>query len=365
MHSRAYMRVTVFAVLATLIMSGIAGAQQAPLDTERRAELAAMTLTSGELPPGFELRGEAFIEAGMVTEGASADDLESLGFLGMYASVYDAIDGSGTISSIASVWADGDSAEAGYGLLVETGEPLEAGDGPAQLSVVDDRREATFVVDRYVVGVNVEGTDIDEDGHLALVSALESRVGQVLSGDRPAGVDLGLPAAMLDTRMLGPEVRAGYLAGAESEQLYGVSGSSLGGMQASWVTLVATGADVGAPYLALAVSAFDSSDTAARVLDQASDLVPLTIELEPVDGFSLAGSDEVRGFRYASVLSGGDSEQDSFRIVAQVDSRLVVVDVQGAESVESAQAAAVALSEAQIDCMAGTSCEVPSISSDG
>jgi hypothetical protein len=365
MHARKYMRVTVVVILATLVMSGTAGGQQAELETERRAELAAMTLTSSELPPGFELRGEAFTGIETVTEGTSVAELESAGFQGMYLSVYDAVDGSGTVSSYASIWPDGASAEAGLALLAGAGEPLDAGDGAAQLRVDDDRREATLVVDRFVVGVVVEGTEIDEDGHLELVSELEARVAQVASGEQPAGVDLGLPAATLDTRALGPEVRAGYLAGRESELLYGVSGSSLGGMQASWVTLVATGPDAGVPYVALAVSAFDSSDTAVQVLGQAAELVPLTIELQPVDGVSLDGSDAVSGFQYRSVLRGEQGEQDSFRIVAQVDSQLVVVDVQGAESVESAQAAAVALAEAQIACMAGTSCEVPSVSLDG
>ncbi|HYH12435.1 MAG TPA: hypothetical protein VD789_08795, partial [Thermomicrobiales bacterium] len=166
--------------------------------------------------------------------------------------------------------------------------------------------------------------------------------------------------ATLDLRSLGTEIQAGFISSKESEALYGVSGSSLGGIQTSWVSLVATGEDESAPYVVVAVSSFENGDNAARVVDQADDIVPLSIELQQVDGFAVEGVDNVRAFQYASPLGSSDGSPDSFRGVAQVGERVIVIDIQGAGSIESAQSSVSALIAAQAGCSA-ESCELPQV----
>lgn len=363
MHVRTSLRATVVAMLAILLMSGSLAMVQVQVDSGTRAALAAMTLTGDELPSTYTLRGEAFVgpEGGDVTGEVPAAFTDA-GFRAAYMSVYEAEDGSGTITSYASAWTDAAAAETGFGLLEnvdgETDEPLEAGNGPAELTVTDDGFDATFVVDRFVAGVSASGGEVAQEDIDALVTSLDSRATSVAGGQFPVGTDPSLPGMVLGTGALGAEVRAGYLSASESEELYGLTGSSLGGMLASWVSLAATGADAAPPYVTIAVSTFELPDNAARVVEQAEQLVPLTVGLQPIYGVAVEGADSARAFQYSGP---GSESPDSVRIVAQVGVQVAVVDVEGAASVEEAQAAAGQLANAQVACMGGT-CELPDVS---
>ncbi|HEV2127609.1 MAG TPA: hypothetical protein VGR22_03210 [Thermomicrobiales bacterium] len=372
MHPRRILRGTVLVLLASLTMFAVAGGSHAQVADDTRAALAAIALTAAEMPSGYELVGEAFVgpDGGPIA-GEVPAVLTDAGFLGAYMSVYENADGTVTITSYASAWTDADAAETAFALLEtedagETDESLDAGDGPAELTVVGETMDATFVVDRFVVGVAATGSDIDRDDVMALVTLLESRANAVADGQFPAGTDAALPASVLDTSALGTQVRAGYLSATESEQLYGLTGSALGGMQASWVSLVTVGDGGEPPYVAIAASNFESADNAARVVDQAEDLVPLTVDLQPVEGITVEDADTARGFQYSSTMSGTTDTPDSVRVVAQVGDQVVVVDVQGATSAEEVQAAAVSLANAQVACMMEEgNCELPEVTLGG
>jgi hypothetical protein len=112
------------------------------------------------------------------------------------------------------------------------------------------------------------------------------------------------------------------------------------------------------PSVVIAASTFADADTAARVVEQAAALAPVTIDLQPVD-FAVDGADSAMGFQYASPGSA-DGAVDSFRGVIQVGTTMVVVDVQGASSPEQAQTAVTSLLTAQIACSGGT-CQLPEI----
>lgn len=366
MHARLPLRVVAVALLALVTTAAPPAVAQPDTDAGTRAALAAITLTGDELPSSYTLKGEAFVGAEGGPAGAEVPPaFADAGFQGTYLSSYEAEDGSGTITSYASAWTDASAAETGFGLLEnvdgETDEPLEAGSGSAELTVTDDGFDATFVVDRFVVGVEMQGGPIGEQDIDALVGSLEERANAVTQGAYPAGTDGSIPGAMIDTRALGTELRAGFLSASEAEQLYGLTGSSLGGVQASWVSLTATGADASAPYIAVALSTFVEPDNAARVVEQAEQLVPVALEMAPLDGVTVEGADLVRAFAYTSV---GADAPDSVRVVAQVGAQVTVVDVQGAASVEAARDAAESLATAQVACMGG-SCALPEISLGG
>ena len=377
--------VVLLAVLTGLMVASLphASAQSTEPDAQTRAQLAAIPLTTSDLPDGYILVGESFVSAEEgVIAGVGEQALEDAGFQGMYISVYGTPGEPGNITSYASVWSDGDAAERGFALLEDeaainpdaglTDEEIEAGTGTAELTsgsveqdgTAFDIRDATFVVDRFVTGVSVTTSGdeslLDGDGLASLVETLEARATAVANGEGPGGIDLSLPGMVLDVQPLGTQIQTGFLSAGESETLYGVSGSSLSGIRTSWVSAVAVGEGATAPYVTIAASTLESADNAARVVEQSADLVPLSIELLPAEGFAVEGVEAVRGYQYASP-SAVDGAPDSFRAVAQIGDMVVVVDVQEASSVDAAQMAAAELLAAQAQCDGGD-CQAPETS---
>lgn len=380
MHRAGLKRLVLITMTACLALAWVAhaGAQGPALTQQQRATLAAIPLVTDDLPDGYRFVGEGFLNADSVAvPNIAPDALVGSGFETMYVSVYDNADAGGTITSYVSAWTDAGAAEAGFALLEDesrtapgaglTDAELDAGSGSAELTIgtVDANgisraiADATFVVDRYVVGVNVEtpaDAAMDEAGVRALAATLEGRADAALAGQSPAGTNLSLPQVVLDIRPLGTEVQAGYLSASEAEALYGVSGSSLSGIGTTWVSGVAAGG--GAPFVVIAASTFENPDNAARVVAQSADLMPVTIALQPVD-FGVDGAGSAKGYQYTSAASA-DGTPDSFRGVIQIASTVVVVDVQGAPSVDVAQAAVSSLLSGQMACTAD-SCSLPEI----
>lgn len=389
MSIRNLLRLTFFCVLSTLLVTPVArvAAQDAAagLDTTTRAQMAAVPLTADELPDGYLLQGESFLTAEQVVpEGASgltAQTLADNGFVAMYVSVYAHESNGGRITSYVSLWDSPESAAVGFGLLEDeavaapggdfTDSELAAGDGPAELTTgtfdadgtPTQRADATFVVGSYIVGVGSEGSAeavVDNEGMVSLANTLEARATTVVSGNAPAGVDFSLVSSTLDISALGTEIQAGFLSPGEAEQLYGLSGSSLGNLQSSWVSLVAAGDNASAPYIVVGRSDFADAETAARVVEQAADLVPLSISLEPVQDFSVEGANAVRGFQYTSPATPDAQGPNSFRAVAQVENSVIIIDVQDAASVDEARTAVTELLVAQLNCSA-EACEAPAL----
>jgi hypothetical protein len=385
MHSRGPWRLTLVAMLASLtVLAQLqAGAQTNELDTESRARLAAIPLIASEMPAGYTFAGEGFLPVERTgVQNVDPQQLVELGFQGLYRSDYRPQGAGGGISSYAWQWSDAAAAEEAFAIVEDetvtqpdagaTDAPLEAGTGSAELTtvtVVDAAgatlsvTDASFVIDRYIVGVTVVTpveAPIDPAAVTAMVDTLEARAGTALAGQAPAGTDLAVPGTVIDVRPLGTEIQAGYLSAGESEALYGVTGSVLGGMRTSWVAAVATGEAGAAPYISVSASVFEDADQAARVVAQSGELVPLTIDLQPVDAFAINGAESARGFQYASA-SSVDGSPDSFRGVIQIGTTVVVVDVQGATSLEPAFTTVTALLDAQVRCAAGD-CTLPEIS---
>lgn len=383
MHRAGLKRLALVTLIASLALAWAApaGAQEPALDQQQRASLAAIPLITGDLPDGYLISGEGFLSAAGAAGSLNLDPaaLTDAGFQGMYLSIYQKSDSGETIASTVSAWTDAAAAEQGFALLEDesvtdpdadvTDSALDAGTGSAELTTgtveVDGATlavaDATFVVDRYVVGVSAESPQdaaMDDAGIQALVDTLETRANAVVQGQSPEGTDLALPPTVLDIRPLGGEAQAGFLSAGETEQLYGVSGSSLSGVTASWVSGVVTGENGAGPNVVIAASSFGDADTAARVVEQSADLVPVTLELTPVD-FAVDGADSAKGYQYASP-SSADGAVDSFRGVIQVGSTMYVVDVQGAASVDVAQTAVSDLLAAQVACASGT-CQLPEV----
>ena len=350
------------------------------LDAQGRAQLAAIPLTADQLPDGYRLQSESFLTADQVAsdpDGAlTAEALVNSGFVGMYASVYTHESGSARITSYVSQWSSPESAASGFLQMEDdasdsTDAELAAGDGPSELTTGTSNVngqpaqliDATFVVGSYLVGVSSEGSQdriVDSDGMTALAETLEGRANTVSDGGAPDGIDLALATSTLDVTNLGTEVQAGFLSPDEAESLYGLSGSSLGNLQSSWVSLVAAGDGASAPYIVVGRTQFEDGNTAGRVVAQAGELVPVTVSLEPVTDLSVEGVDRASGFTYVSPATPDAGGANSFRIVAQVGDMLVIVDVQGAATVDEARSAATELLNAQLSCSEG-GCTAPEL----
>lgn len=373
------------ALLATTAMHGVAQETTAP-DVALRGQMASITLDRSMLPGGYVFVGETFLTAEQVAQGdVSADDLTGAGFISQYVSVYRNPESGFQISSYVSAWTDAAAAEAGVAIIEDegrlhpdgtfedgdagvgetpgettTGSWPDANDSAVTVTSVD----TTFRVGSFLVGTSLDtrdGSAPDADTVTSLAGSLEARATSAANGDSPDGTDLGLVSQALPLASLAPSVQVGFLGTADVESMYGLQGSSLGSLTASWNDVVALGADgTNAPFVSVGLTQFGSEAEAQTVLDQFADLSPASVALAPVDGFAVEGATAAAGFQFASQATGAESA-DSFRAVAVVGTTLIVIDVQGAADATVAQSAAESLIAAQVGCIGQTECAVPEL----
>lgn len=352
---------------AVFLLSGLHGASaQLPEAAEVQAEAAAMTLTSEDLPTGFQLTGETFLPVPdpSVVEGATA----------RYVSVYTNIDSGQEIRSYVVLFETEDQANVGIEVLegneVETlsDTPLEMGTGNAELTTgtyesLDGRTigtaDVTFVRGNAVAGVavdNPDGSTPDEQLATDLANLMDTRVQAVQSGE--AAVDLGVPAQIVPFADGGTLVQVGFLSPGESEAIYGTQGSALSGLQSSWVQTVAFGEGGTSPRVTIGITTFASADDATEVVEQAGNIFQPLADQEQIDDVELEGADSTVAFRYTS-REGNIADQESYRIIFSQGERVTVVDVQSATDSETAEAAANAIASSQMACQAEGTCERP------
>lgn len=83
-----------------------------------------------------------------------------------------------------------------------------------------------------------------------------------MNGDSPDGTDLALVPQALPLATLSPSLQAGFLGAADAESLYGLQGSALGGLTASWNDVVALGTDgVNAPFVTVGLTTLGRQKT--------------------------------------------------------------------------------------------------------
>jgi hypothetical protein len=384
--SRIRQSLGVFGAVAVLLASVSGAVAQESPDAAMRAQMAAITLERASLPGDYRFQGETFFDASQVA-GATLDagELEGAGFLASYASVYRNPDNGATITSYVTAWEDADAVEAGFGILED--EALTHPDGSltdAEATVGETPRETTtgtypdpadpattvgivdttFRIDRFLVGVSLavtDGTEPDAELVGTLAGTVESRATAAVRNESPDGTDLSLVPQVVPLSGFGPLLQAGFLDSGDVEEMYGLQGSALGQLDASWAEVVGLGeASAAAPYIGVGLTSFGSAEDAQAVLGQAGDLTPGIDGAQALDGIDIEGADAVAAIRFPSPATGA-AEADSVRILAVVDATLVSVDVQGAPSLDLAQETAVGLATAQAGCVGADSCEAPTL----
>jgi len=364
-----------------------AAAQSTP-DTEAsgvsvRAGLAAIVPDADDLPVGYTFVGESFLTAGQLgASGVDAAALTNAGFVTMYVSVYKHADSGTLIRSYASAWTDEAAAEAGFGLLEDeasllpeaslTDASTDIGQEPRELTTgtynTDDgstigTADVTFRAGNRLLGVAVEtsdGSQADAELATSLATRISERADSVQNGESPAHTDLELPGRVISLADQGTELQAGFLGPTEVEGIYGVQGSLLANIQASWVDTVALGQGGNGPIVSVGLSTFSSPDDAAGAVNQSANIFTPLANQQAVEGATLDGADAVVAYQYSSD-NAQDNALDSYRILYAVSSDMVVVDIQGASSDTTAADAANQLATVQLGCEGGGACEVPEL----
>lgn len=368
-------------LLASSILTGSTqGTVEA--DVQLRAEMAAITLQRVSLPTGYVFSGETFLSAEQVASGdLSAQELTDAGFVSQYLSVYTDPDTGNQISSYVSAWTDADAATAGFDLIEDesrthpdgsfTDSDAGVGEAPGETTTgtftADGKTvstvDTTFRIGQFLVGTSLQtsdGSTPDPAVVSGLAGAIEARATSAVAGDSPEGTDLALAAQAMPLFALAPSLQTGFLGAQEAEQMYGLQGSALGTLTASWTDVIGLGADNGGPFVSVGLTQFASPEDAHAVVTQFGELAPQVPGATQIDGFELEGATAAVAFEFPSVATGGDTP-NSFRIAAVVESTLIVIDVQGASSVEVAETAAMDLAGNQLACVGQTSCAVPSL----
>lgn len=352
---------------AVLLLTALqATAAQLPESTEVQGQAAAMTLTSEDLPTGFTLTGESFLELpdASIVPGVTAH----------YVSVYTNMDSGQQIRSYVFLFESEEQATAGIEVL-EGNEPgtlsdetVEMGSGNAEISTgtyesVDGRTigtaDVTFTRGNAVAGVAVDNPDGTEpDGQLAtdLADLKDARIQDVQSGE--SATDLTLPEQILPFVEGGVLVQAGFLSPNESEAIYGTQGSALTGLGSSWVQTVAYGEEGAAPRVTIGVTTFGSAEEATEVVEQSSNIFQPLADQEAIEDAEVDGAETVAAYRYTS-RDGNIADQESYRIIFAQGDQVTVVDVQGAPDTETAEAAANTIAAAQVTCQTDGVCELP------
>jgi len=386
--SRLRQSIGVLLVSTVLVLTGqAAGAQNSgSADVALRAQMASITLDSATLPGGYIFIGETFLAANQVASGdLTAEELTGAGFISQYVSAYRNPDSGFVIRSYVSVWTDAAAAEAGFPMVEDEARTLPEGTftdagasigetpgetttgtypDPADPSVTVSSTDVTFRIDRFLIGATLEtrdGSEPDAATIDALAGTLEGRATSAIANQSPEGTDLQLVPQALPLAGLGLELQAGFLNTGDVEQMYGLQGSALGGFNASWTEVIGLGqGDALQPFVSTGLSSFGAPEDAAAIIDQIGDLTPNADQFAPVDGVAIDGANAVAAFSFTSAATGA-TEPDSFRIVAVAGAMLVVVDVQGAPSVEVAQATATQLATAQLACIGAAECAAPTL----
>lgn len=353
---------TMFAAL--LLVTGFQGTSaQLPESSEVQAQAAAMTLTSEDLPTGFQLTGETFLPVPEI-DGATA----------RYVSVYTNIDTGQEIRSYVVLFETEEQATAGYETLeADAGEGLEDAEvdlsaGNAEITTgtyegadgsVRGTADVTFVSGTAVAGVavdNPDGTVPESQLAIDLATLMSTRVEEVQSGS--SAIDLGLTGQIVPFADGGTLVQSGFLSSGESEAIYGTQGSALTGLSSSYVQTVAFGEEGSAPRVTIGVTTFGSAEAATEVVEQSGNIFQPLADQETVEDASVEGADSTVAYRYTS-RDGSIADQESYRIVFSQGDKVTVVDVQGAADSETAEAAANAIAQSQVACQGEGTCEVP------
>lgn len=377
---------TVSALLLASILavtSAIGALAQSASSTlgQSQPDLAAMVLPASSWPDGATLLSEGFESItdlsgnsmGVLTEQAIRDT----NLASFYSSYYRAGDGVTNFRTYAEFYPTVADAEAGFALLEDetifaeamefSDQPLDGiGAAPSEISTGSYTPggsekifsiDITFRVDTLLVGIGIDTSDPagpDQAMALDFARALEARVMNVLAGNTPEDVLAGFSQSTLALTGAATTQLEGYVASPDSINTYldlstpGILGGYLRSYAVSEVSQL--------PVITIVTAKVDDESAIFTTLSSQGEMLEQYLDATEIESLSVAGADVAVGFQMRDIYGVSQGEPNSARIIAAVGMTLIVIDVQGAPSAESAIGAATALADAQIACLTIMAC---------
>ena len=347
-------------------------------------DLAAMTLDSRAMPEEFVLIGEAYTQIDDLLDATlgliDRDALLDTGILAFYQSEYVNVEDGNTIRSYVISYDSVDGVQAGFDLL-ENEEMLipngfledlpglsGVGEKPAEITsgtieVGDGTRtgmyDVTFRVDRFQAGVVMQtqdGSAPAADVIDGLAAELADRVAGVVAGNDVTQIVFGLPDQLIQL-----EVAASFEGYQTVEEAVVISDprfpvpSYLGGYYRAGTFSESISSIL--PYVTIGVNQFDSALDAREAMLHPDSMLLDFDDLEEIRNVELPDAGIMRAYSFSSPQGSGSP--DSFRVFMLVDDQVILIDVQGMESLDDAESAAMNLAQIQLDCTVNGVCDVP------
>jgi len=385
MDRRAAFVLCVLALMTAGWMHPALAQDATPSPADEHLDLAAMALTSDDVPEDFVLGIENYLGGQSVAENlfSDPDDVAALmdtGLIVVYSSEYNNATGDVSIRSYIEQFESEEGARAGFEILEdesqsESGgikyadEPLEGvGETPSEITTYSrqvsgdmpalDGVDATFRVDEFLAGVTIEGSGgaaPAKSDAVTLARVLEERVRMALAGEELPGIDGSLPGRMLNFNV--PPLLEGYVSAVDG---FGAAASDemFQDHESGYTRTTPLGqGDQPLPLVTTSISSFASEVGPLAIISGGDEFQPQFEQMSRVDIDPIEGATAVAAFHFVSPLGEG-REIDSYRILAIAGNDLVTIDIQAAENVEVAQRLAVELTEAQLVCIDEGNCEV-------
>jgi hypothetical protein len=364
---------------------GTPGAAATPLTSAGEIPLAAMTLDDTTIPSDFQLIAETYtspdeLAASMIGQ-VTPEQIAATGMIGMYTSYYINRDRN-TVRTYIIEYKTVDGVQKGFDileneqLLVPNGSftdkpgPTGVGEKPSEITsgfsengdgTQTKTYDVSFRIDRYEVGAAMETFDESEpDGKVVdqMARDVADRVQAVLAGESVSGVDLSLPGGLLEFKQ--PTSFEGFETDAEAFAISNPNDAPAGYV-AGYYKGVSYSQNVttALPVVTIGLLTFESDNDVADALGKPESIMPSYTDLQELQRFAVNGADDVVAFSYSA--PSGQGQPDSVRVFAQVGDQMIVVDVQGMDTLKDATSAAADLTEAEINCAVDGDCADPGV----
>jgi hypothetical protein len=354
-----------------------------PVASAGDVDLAAMTLDSNSIPEDFVLIAEYYTSPQEIADSRAGqiddEELFATGIQTFYQSFYINADGN-RLRTYVIAFDTAEGATAGFNLfedeevLVPNGDledrpgPEGVGEAPSEITsgIIEEgdgtqqrTYDISFRIDRFEVGAAMEtydGAEVDEELVDQMAVDLAERVEAVIAGDDVEAVDYNLPAQLItletDFQLEGYQTVGETFLIDDPDNLPDgfTSGFYRGASFSNNITSLL-------PFVTVGISSFDSADDVEEALANSDSIIAPYPDLDEIQRLDFDGVDDAFGFTYSS--PEGEGVPDSARLFLQVDDHLIVIDVQGVDSAEDAEAMATDIADAELACALDGNCDEP------
>lgn len=352
-----------------------------------QVDLAAVALPLDELPDVFSGYGEFHLDAHTLSQFGgghpNTDAILATGFQTAYLSSFR--NGSGhRIDITLYLFAHPQQVKGGFALIADDATNVPNGafeDGPALDGVGDAPAKTTtgttsdvpggstasytvtFTVGPILIRVQMQASDAEElDTDLVddLSAAQADRAQDALDGRDLSSIDPRLPSYILWSGV--PFLPYDGFASESDDYLLATLTQVPDGFESAYSLSyqIQDQADSFYPYLSMVVASFADEDALSEAFDDPDSLISGFPEQDKLDASAFDGADNAVFASYAL-----DDVGPGARLFLQFGNVLAIIDVQGTDTLDDAIAIATAFGTAQVSCVLGDGCAIPTDLPDG